>query len=434
MGNGSLRYSLIFAALLSTCLSVSCTDNKSQKTTIRFWAMGREGEVVEELMPGFEKENPAVKVEVQQMPFTAAHEKLLTAHVGYSTPDVSQMGNTWVPEFVALNALEDLSGRVNHSQTIQPENYFAGIWQTNVLEGAVFGIPWYVDTRVLFYRKDILEQAGIPRIALTWDEWLRIMQRIKDSNVEKRFAIFLPADEWAQPVIFALQQGSQILKDGGRYAAVREPEFRKAFEFYVGLFKSGYAPVANNVQIANVFQPFAQGEFAMYITGPWNLGEFRRRLPRSLEGKWGTSPLPAPDPNNGNPGVSLAGGSSLVLFRNSKRKDLSWKLIEYLSRPEQQIRFFSASGDLPARVEAWQNPSLMKDELAQAFYVQLKFVRPCPQVPEWEQIAQRIAEISEQAIRGRKSNEEALKFMESDINRMLEKRRWMMDKKTLTTE
>ncbi|MCI0614426.1 sugar ABC transporter substrate-binding protein [bacterium] len=396
--------------------------------------MGREGEVVKELIPDFEKENPGVKVEVQQMPWTAAHEKLLTAHVGYSTPDVSQMGNTWIPEFVALNALEDLTERVNHSRTISPENYFTGIWKTNVLGSTVFGVPWYVDTRVLFYRKDILEEAGISRMALTWDEWLRMMQRIKSLNVERRFAILLPTDEWAQPVIFALQQGSEILKDGNRYAAVREPGFRKAFEFYIDLFQSGFAPVASNVQIANVFQQFAQGDFAMYITGPWNLGEFRRRLPRSLDGKWGTSPLPAPHPNNANPGVSLAGGSSLVLFKNSKKKDASWKLIEYLSRPEQQIRFFSASGDLPARIEAWQAPLLSKDEFAQAFYEQLKVVKPCPQVPEWEQIAQRIAEISEQAIRGGKSVEEALRFMESDINRMLEKRRWMMDRKKSTTE
>ncbi|MCI0446482.1 extracellular solute-binding protein [bacterium] len=164
--------------------------------------MGREGEVVKELIPDFEKENPGVKVEVQQMPWTAAHEKLLTAHVGYSTPDVSQMGNTWIPEFVALNALEDLTERVNHSRTISPENYFTGIWKTNVLGSTVFGVPWYVDTRVLFYRKDILEEAGISRMALTWDEWLRMMQRIKSLNVERRFAILLPTDEWAQPVIW----------------------------------------------------------------------------------------------------------------------------------------------------------------------------------------------------------------------------------------
>ena len=68
--------------------------------------MGREGEVVSQLLPGFEKEHPGIKVQVQQIPWSAAHEKLLTAYVGEATPDIAMLGNTWVPEFVALDALE----------------------------------------------------------------------------------------------------------------------------------------------------------------------------------------------------------------------------------------------------------------------------------------------------------------------------------------
>jgi hypothetical protein len=55
-------------------------------------------------------------IEVQQIPWTAAHEKLLTAFVGKSTPDLAQLGNTWVSEFVQLNALEPLGPRVAASR------------------------------------------------------------------------------------------------------------------------------------------------------------------------------------------------------------------------------------------------------------------------------------------------------------------------------
>ena len=70
--------------------------------------MGREGEVVAELLPEFHRAHPGIKVEVQQIPWSAAHEKLLTAFVGDATPDIAMLGNTWVPEFVALDALEPL--------------------------------------------------------------------------------------------------------------------------------------------------------------------------------------------------------------------------------------------------------------------------------------------------------------------------------------
>ena len=64
--------------------------------------MGREGEVVEQMMPEFERRHPGVHVRVQQIPWSAAHEKLLTAWVGGAMPDVFQAGNTWLPELVAL--------------------------------------------------------------------------------------------------------------------------------------------------------------------------------------------------------------------------------------------------------------------------------------------------------------------------------------------
>ena len=122
--------------------------------------MGREGEVLSELVPAFEKEHPGIRVQVQQIPWTAAHEKLLTAFVGDATPDIAMLGNTWVPEFVALDALEPLDQRVASSKDVDRKDYFEGIWNTNVVNDSTYGIPWYVDTRVLFYRTDLLKAAG----------------------------------------------------------------------------------------------------------------------------------------------------------------------------------------------------------------------------------------------------------------------------------
>jgi multiple sugar transport system substrate-binding protein len=191
--------------------------------------------------------------------------------------------------------------------------------------------------------------------------------------------------------------------------------------------------VVSNAQIANVYQGFARGDFAMYVTGPWNIGEFRRRLPPEMEGKWGTAPLPAPAPRE-PPGTSLAGGSSLVLFRTSPRKAAAWKLVEYLSRPEQQLRFYELSGDLPAVEAAWELPPLAEDPLARAFRVQLGEVAPTPRVAEWEQIATAIFEHAERAIRGRATTEEALRALDAQVDEILEKRRWVLARREEAAE
>src|SRR5258708_5534626 len=135
-------------------LVLSCTAHRESREHLEFWGLGREGEVVKDLIPEFERRNPGIKVTVQQIPWTAAHEKLLTADVGESTPDLAQMGNTWIPEFVAMRALADLGPFAD--AVIDKRDYFAGVWDTNVVGRVLYGIPWYVDTRVVFYRTDIL--------------------------------------------------------------------------------------------------------------------------------------------------------------------------------------------------------------------------------------------------------------------------------------
>jgi len=420
----AVRGAAAVAAVMFAVAAGGCARGGGGTVTLRFWAMGREGEVVTELVRDFEREHPGIRVEVQQIPWSAAHEKLLTGYVGGSTPDVTQLGNTWIAEFSALNALEPLDRRIAASADIADSSYFPGILETNVVDGVTYGVPWYVDTRVLFYRKDLLARAGYRTMPRTWDEWIAAMHAIKRVMGDDRYAIFLPTNEFMQPVIFGLQNGSPLLGAHGTRGAFAEPAFRRAFDFYVEMFRDGLAPPIGNAEIANMYQEFARGYFAMVITGPWNLGEFERRLPDSLQDAWGTAPLPGPD----GPGASIAGGSSLVLMRGSKHKEAAWQLIEFLTRPEQRLRFWKLTGDLPARIEAWRDSALVTDPRVAAFGDQLERAAPAPRVPEWEQIANLLQDRAEAVIRGAVPLDTALVDFDRDVNRLLEKRRWMMER------
>ena len=411
------------ASLFSSAVSCSGT---SSDNTIRFWGLGREGEVVQSLVPEFERRNPGIHVRVQQIPWTAAHEKLLTSFVGEATPDVAQLGNTWVPEFAALGALEQLDGALKRSAVVAPTAYFKGIWSTNVVNGSTFGIPWYVDTRVLYYRKDLLARAGYSTPPTTWASWTEALRKVKALGEPTEYGVLLPLDEWNQPVIFGLQNGATLLSDGGRRGAFEDPRFKEAFTFYVDLFRSGLAPRVSNTQISNVYQEFARGRFGFYPSGPWNIGEFRRRLPAADHDVWATTPLPGP--TEGTDGISMAGGASLVVFRQSTQKAAAWKFIEFLSEPAQQMRFYELTGDLPARTEAWQSPSIANDPATRAFGFALERSVPLPQVPEWEEIAQRVSQYAEQAARGRMTIDASLAALDRDVDNILAKRRWMLDR------
>jgi multiple sugar transport system substrate-binding protein len=411
-GKAALGVLALFA--LSACGRPAATATPD--ITIRLWAIGREGEVVRQLLPEFERTHPGIHVREQQIPFTAAHEKLLTAYVGNATPDVAQLGNSWIAEFASLHALEPLNHRQVASSVVDSADYFPGIWETNRLGDTLYGIPWYVDTRLVFYRTDLL--ASLPT---QWPAWRDAMRRM---TAPGRFALLAPVNEWATPVVLALEQGAPMLRDSDQYGNFEEPRFRRAFHFYVSLFKDGLAPAVNNVAVANRYQAFGDGQYAMTVTGPWDVGEYTRRLPPAFGARWTTAPMPAPEGETA-PGASLAGGSSLVIFHGSAHQDAAWALIEFLSDPARQLQLYKLSGDLPPRRSVWQDSSLAGNVKTRAFRTQLDHIVALPKIPEIEEICIDVANYAEATVRGALTEDAALAALDRDVDHILEKRRWM---------
>ena len=413
---------VVAGLLMLACLALAACRREASEP-LRFWAMGREAEVVAELIPEFERES-GIQVEIQQIPWTAAHEKLLTAFAAEALPDVCQLGNTWLPEFAALGVLEPLQPFVDASDVVDPDDFFPGIWDTAKIDGELLGIPWYVDTRLLFYRKDLLREAGVQRPPRTWAEWEQAMAAVKAHVGPDRYAILMPLNEFEQQLSFALQQDDPLLRDHGTRGNFQSPGFRRALAFYANMFEQGWAPKMSETQISNVWDEFFNGFYAFYLSGPWNIREFRKRQPPGLEGQWGTMPLPGPD----GPGAGIAGGTSLVIFRDSPRQQQAWKLIEFLSRPDIQQRFHAMIGDLPPRRSTWEHPALAQDEFARAFRDQLERVKPTPKVLEWERIVQEMRIATERVVRGGQPQDQALAELDRRVDAILEKRRWMYER------
>lgn len=420
-GRARGRRKLLVGLLAGGLLAAGCSSRSSAPVTVRFWTMGREGEVVEHLLPDFERKHPGIHVEIQQLPWSAAHEKLLTAFVGDSTPDLCQLGNTWISEFVAIQALQPLDARIT-AGAIDSSDYFAGIWDTNVVAGQLYGVPWYVDTRLIFYRRDLLHAAGFDHPPQTWDEWKQMLAAVKERAGPGRFAILLPSNEFEPLLALALQQDDPLLRENGRFGNFESEGFRRALAFYLEMFHRGWAPGDAGGDVANVWNEFGRGYFSFYISGPWNISEFKRRLPPEAQDSWMTAPLPGPD----GPGASIAGGSSLVVFRASRQKDAAWQLVEYLSQPDVQQQFHVLTGDLPPRRTSWSGGSLADDLYARAFRDQLERVMPAPRVPEWERIANEMQVVAERAVHGELSVADAARELDRRADAILQKRRWLL--------
>ena len=136
---------------------------------------GAEGDKLPALVKEFEAANPGVKVNVTAIPWDAAHDKFKTAIAGGSTPDVAMVGSTWMGEF-GPDALDPTPS------SISKDAFFEGAWSTTEVNGTSYGIPWYVETRPVYYRTDLAKKAGITTAPTTWEGLKAMAKAMKDKG------------------------------------------------------------------------------------------------------------------------------------------------------------------------------------------------------------------------------------------------------------
>lgn len=387
---------------------------------LTIWAMGNEAASLPALIDGLGRPTDAPAITVQPLPWTAAHEKLLTGFAGGSLPTIGQVGNSWIAEMAAIGAIAPVPASAKALLADQ----FAAVVDTNRIAGRTWAVPWYVDTRLQFYRKDLFARADYAAPPPGWAEWKRALHKVKAVAGLGNYAILYPLNEYEQLTTLALSAGARLLRDRGSRGAFSDPEFKAALAFYKSLFDEGLAPRASSTQISNVWNEFARGFFSVFVSGPWTVGDMKSRLAPAMQDKWGTAPNPGPV----GTGSAAPGGSSLVVFAGSPHADAAWDLIARLMAPAAQHEFHKLTGDLPARRSVWTAAGLASDPVVAPFATQLDHATPLPKVPEWERIVTEMQIVAERMVRGQYSIDEAAKEIDARADRLLEKRRWMLDK------
>lgn len=384
------------------------------------WAMGNEAAHLPALLDTLKLPASMPKVSVQPLPWTAAHEKLLTGFAGGSLPAIGQVGNSWIAEMAAIGAIAPVPASAEHLLTDQ----FPAVVDTNRIAGKTWAVPWYVDTRLQFYRKDLFARAGYAAPPLVWSEWKAALHKVKALAGPGNYAVLLPVNEFEQLLTIALSAGARLLRDNGSRGAFADPAFKEALAFYKSLFDEKLAPVASATQISNIWDEFAKGFFSIFTSGPWTIGDMKSRLAPAMQDKWGTAPNPGPQ----GIGSAAPGGSSLVVFAGTERPDAAWDIVSRLLTPSAQLSFQKLTGDLPARRSVWADAGLASDPIVAPFATQLDRATALPKVPEWERIVTEMQIVAERMVRGEFTVDAAAKEIDRRADRMLEKRRWMLDK------
>ncbi|GAA3797971.1 extracellular solute-binding protein [Cellulomonas soli] len=337
------------------------------------WIMGDSGANFEKLVAPFTTES-GVDVDVVAIPWDGIDERLTTAVASGDGPDLLQVGLSKLRTFADAGALMPLDDAIAERPALAAKNFADGVaGEATAIEGATVAIPWVSDTRVLFYRSDILTEAGIDTPPATWDE-LRADAATLAARGEGQYGYYIPQWDSALPVIMTWAQGGDILDDSGAID-FDTPEFEAAVDLYTGLYADGSVPVNGDFDQT---QGFITGVTPMLISGPYLAKSITDAAP-DLEGDWAVTTVPTAET-----GTSLFAGSSMALWKDTPQADDALDLLEFLSDPATQVDWYEINGELPTAKAALEDPTLTGDPLVAVYSAQLADAAVLPLVPNWD--------------------------------------------------
>lgn len=380
------------AALLSLAASV-CTAAE-----LNLWVMStteQQQQDMRELLRPFLAANPGVRVNVTVLNWESAWAKITAAAASGQGPDVIELGTTWVPAIASMGALEPLSAQ-QQNEVGGEKAFFPVMWGTTHAhdDPKIYAIPWYADARAAFYRTDVFKKAGIdPRDAFAnWGSFKQAMQKINGTEIGgKKIAALGYAGKNDWNVVHNLapwiwNAGGDLLSPDKKRSGINSTEAVQAIVYYTSFAAEGLVPAAAlEKDSGQIESGFFNGQYAVIFAGPWILKQMT--TPKAKGGQlesvtarnFGIAPYPAGLKGN----QTFFSGSDLALMKSSKNKAEAWKLLAYLTAREPQVAFSKLSGMLPTRLDAANDPTLMRDPHYAAFLAQVKNGRHYPSIAGW---------------------------------------------------
>ncbi len=186
---------------------------------------------------------------------------------------------------------------------------------------------------MLFYRKDMLEKAGVTKIPTSWDELYDACAKVKKALNPAQYALGLPTGQalgWATWGMQYNTTGGLVLDETWKQIRIEEPGYRELAEFFYDCYKAGYVPTQQlTAQGYNdIINALCQNKLAMTFAGSWSVAEIMNTYP-TMADKIGIAPLPTFDGDQS--GITATnGGWAYAIDSTSKNQEKAARVIEWM--------------------------------------------------------------------------------------------------------
>ncbi|MEU3513369.1 extracellular solute-binding protein [Streptomyces longwoodensis] len=368
---------LLLTALLTACSSGSGSGESDGDSELTVWLMRDSVSTAfqKEFTDAFTAAHPDIRLTVQIQEWDGIGQKVTAALASNDAPDVIEVGNTQVAQYAQSGGLADLTGK---KADLGGGTWLQGLAEPGAWEGKQYGIPYYAANRVVVYRKDLFQRAGVDPAAIrTRQQWLAATRKL---NTADQQGIYLTGQTWYALAGFIWDEGGDLaVQDGGRWkGALDTPRALAGMRFYKELQALGKGPKDADEANPPQAEVMAQGKVAQIISVPGGANVIAQHNP-ALKGKLGFFPIPGKTADK--PGAVFTGGSDLVVPAASRHQDAAYTFIKELTGDTWQKKLALAMSYVPNKTSLAS--AVASDPGAATMAVGAAEGRATPNTPGW---------------------------------------------------
>lgn len=396
---------------------------------------------VEAMVAAFnEAHRGEIRVVWREMPGeNDAHRQALLDALGSTTAGIDVLASdvVWTAELARDGRVVDLTDRFYDA--FDREVFLPAPLRSATDRLRIWGVPWYTDAGLLFYRRDRLAESGFGEPPATWETLTATARQVMaDSGTPWGFVFQGAAYEGgtANAAEFIWSAGGEIMSSRLEVTglvvtsaaevdsvSIGSPEAARGLDIARGLITDGVAPPeVAEFREADALDAFRAGEALFLRSWPYAYRVLRRA--GFTTGQLGVAPLPAA---RGGESASSLGGWNLMINASSAdaERDASWRLIRYLTDPARQRRLAVDAGLLPVLRPLYDDAELQEANPvmgvgARVFATQL---RERPMTPFYGELSARVASAFNRTLRGELTGAQAVALLEEQLREILVRNR-----------
>lgn len=379
---------LTLTMLLAGCGSgnVKGEGSKDGKVKLRFatWDVGDDVQLQQQLIDRFNESHEDIEVVLEA--YGKEYDTKITAGIGAKdAPDLMYMWN--YPQY--KDALEPLDSYIEDQGGEYKDNFYESLWSYNSIDGETLGLPIGYTTHVVYYNKDLFDEAGVeyPQAGWTWKDLQETAKKLteKDKNV-KGFAMPGKPDPYDFEMFLWGNGATYADKDGKLQGNINSQQSIETFDMFQNMLKEGYAITTEGAGDTEM----KSGKVGMFINGAWYL------TPLSEAGiNYGVVEIPKFE--NGK-SVSIVSSSGIAMSKDSKHKEAAFEFMSFWTGEEANKARISF--ELPVLKSVVESEKLEEDPHKKVFYSMLEqsdgYTPSSFLVEDWSQVSENLSLIFEE--------------------------------------